>query len=303
MIIWLASYPRSGNTLLRTILYKNFGIKTYSLYDDMRDIGRRENIGSAVGHNIHGLDRDLFYRSATESNEIYFVKSHERPPDEARAIYVVRDGRSSIISYFHYLHDFVPEAGVTLEDIIAGDCMFGSWSDHFAAWAPNSRKNTLLLRYDELARSSERALNSISQFIERPLDSTEILSFDSLKSVDSQFFRVGDDVANIGELTGEELEFFWLLHGPLMAELGYDTAPPSLKAPVRLSQKTLGKLVKLRQKIEAYELHLAGLQQAVEGCELHRAALQQALQDCQSQVDRVKRSLWWRIGEKLGLVQ
>ena len=34
MIVWLASYPRSGNTFLRMVLHFVYGQKTYSLYND-----------------------------------------------------------------------------------------------------------------------------------------------------------------------------------------------------------------------------------------------------------------------------
>ena len=34
MIVWLAAYPRSGNTLLQLFLKQVFGVHTFSLYDD-----------------------------------------------------------------------------------------------------------------------------------------------------------------------------------------------------------------------------------------------------------------------------
>jgi hypothetical protein len=33
-VTWLASYPRSGNTLLRTILKQCFGLSSQSVYPD-----------------------------------------------------------------------------------------------------------------------------------------------------------------------------------------------------------------------------------------------------------------------------
>jgi hypothetical protein len=33
-LVYLASYPRSGNTLLRMILWQCFGLKTVSQYDE-----------------------------------------------------------------------------------------------------------------------------------------------------------------------------------------------------------------------------------------------------------------------------
>ena len=34
VIVWLASYPRSGNTFLRIVLHRLYGVPTYSVYDD-----------------------------------------------------------------------------------------------------------------------------------------------------------------------------------------------------------------------------------------------------------------------------
>ncbi len=52
MIVWLASYPRSGNTFFRVILNSIFDIKTYSIYDDKGDIGADEKTSETVGHEI-----------------------------------------------------------------------------------------------------------------------------------------------------------------------------------------------------------------------------------------------------------
>lgn len=50
MIVWLASYPRSGNRFFRILLFHLYGIKTYSVYSDplLEKIGASE----IVGHNI-----------------------------------------------------------------------------------------------------------------------------------------------------------------------------------------------------------------------------------------------------------
>ncbi len=43
-VIWLASYPRSGNTLLRTVLYQCFGIQSASVYPN--DLGGNKALQS-----------------------------------------------------------------------------------------------------------------------------------------------------------------------------------------------------------------------------------------------------------------
>ena len=42
LLIWLASYPRSGNTLLRMILERDFGYHTCSIYREHEDDDRIE---------------------------------------------------------------------------------------------------------------------------------------------------------------------------------------------------------------------------------------------------------------------
>lgn len=50
MIVWLASYPRSGNTFLRVLFRHVFGIETYSVYNDLLDIGSDGDISAVTGH-------------------------------------------------------------------------------------------------------------------------------------------------------------------------------------------------------------------------------------------------------------
>src|SRR3546814_7459149 len=69
----------------------------------------------------------------------------EPPTDDAPAIYVVRDGRSSIVSYWHYLQTF-GNYQVDLKDVVLGNVPFGSWSEHVERWSPDRRRATLLLQ-------------------------------------------------------------------------------------------------------------------------------------------------------------
>ena len=51
MIVWLASYPRSGNTFLRLVLHRLFGVPTYSVYEDHDPVALR------VGPELVGYRR------------------------------------------------------------------------------------------------------------------------------------------------------------------------------------------------------------------------------------------------------
>jgi Sulfotransferase domain len=149
-IVWLASYPRSGNTYLRSILWACFGLQTGSIYPN--DLS--PDVAQHVGH-FEGAARGQF---SANFLQLPLVKTHEWPADDRRAIYIVRNGRDSCRS----LHQFLRATGhdVDLNTIIAGRGYFGSWSGHFLAWDPQARPNTLFLRFEQLRRiSMERSFN------------------------------------------------------------------------------------------------------------------------------------------------
>ncbi|HEY2891184.1 MAG TPA: hypothetical protein VGJ31_11180, partial [Dongiaceae bacterium] len=86
MIVWLASYPRSGNTMLRAMLKQAFGASSYSMYDDPADIGMIPEVGCAVGHKpLETSFRDLYFREQGMIEPV-FVKTHSAPGDSNLAI-------------------------------------------------------------------------------------------------------------------------------------------------------------------------------------------------------------------------
>ena len=95
--VWIASYPRSGNTFLRIILENMFQLPTYSLY---RVEGQQVYDPSADAlQEAPFLPRDWRSRVSTDSQAaLALIKTHNLPEDNAQAIYVVRDGRATLDS-------------------------------------------------------------------------------------------------------------------------------------------------------------------------------------------------------------
>ena len=87
--IYLASYPRSGNTFLRMVLLNCFGLKTGSIYP--ADLGRNQALERFVGH----IEHDAFGDIAFPQGNLPLLKTHELPRDDLPAIYIVRDGRAA----------------------------------------------------------------------------------------------------------------------------------------------------------------------------------------------------------------
>ncbi len=294
MIIWLASYPRSGNTLLRTVLNSSFGLTSYSLYDDLSDIGQTQEFRNAVGHESHGVTQQDFYENARKSSDTFFVKTHDAPPDEAKAIYVIRDGSSAVVSYFHYMKNFTQE-DVTFQDIIAGACNFGSWSDHVAEWKPLTRANTLLLRLEDLVLQPSKEIDKIALFIGSSPINHKPPEFSSLSTVNAKFFRSGSDAKNIDELKSSDLELFWLLHGQTMKIMGYEAQRHEFSTAVAKE---------LMAKFSALKSASHRIKELDERCWQLQAQCHQ-LQDesrrLTTQISDVQKTLWWRAGRKLRL--
>lgn len=224
MIVWLSSFPRSGNTLVRLMLKQVWGISTCSMYDDRDDIGANPAVAQCVGHQFLGGKFDDAYKSMHDSTELFCVKSHDVPIDQSKSIYIVRDGRGASYSYWHYQRDHGQLQGeATLADTLIGFTPFGSWSDHLDAWEPLQRPNTLTLRYEELVVEPDQQIERIADFLElRPLRPWKN-DFDALHRLDPRFFREGSH-APPPKFEEAEESLFWLLHGAWMTRLGYASA-------------------------------------------------------------------------------
>jgi hypothetical protein len=222
MIIWLASYPRSGNTFLRMLLHESFGLKSYSLAGTKERAMGGEPVGQLVGDmNVNWSDE--LSRSLRADTGRHLVKTHEEPQSATDpCIYVVRDGRSAVVSYHHYLRE-VDGLDVSLNDVIDGNVYAGSWSDHYLQWQPKTRPNTLFLRYEDITREPDRAVRELAQFFDlSPLRPFSI-EFEQLHQMNAAFFRTGENASNIAQLGSAEPRF-WEAHGALMSELGYSRA-------------------------------------------------------------------------------
>jgi hypothetical protein len=210
MKLWIASYPRSGNTFVRLILNQAFGIKSTSVYPSESE---------AMKERPWLIERIGFTDEAERPNQWLAIKTHDKPFDDGPAIYIVRDGRAAVVSYRHMLRDFTAERP-DLADIIRGKIWPCSWSEHYAAWSPETRPETLLLRYEELKDVPHRACDKIAAFLGVAQIAPFAQNFDELHEFEPTLFRVASNESNIAEMQGE-IELFDELHAPLMERLGY----------------------------------------------------------------------------------
>ena len=206
--IWVASYPRSGNTYLRSILHTCFGLPSTSVY--RRDLGDNTALERYAGH----FDADAGHPDLTGDKPL-LVKTHGQPPDDAPAIYIVRDGRAASVSLWEYQGRRKP-----LPEIIVNRV----WCGHVAAWRPWARPDTLLLRYEEMAGDLPVVLRRLSEFLDMPLLSSVPPTRAEMAAVGGRWVREYSDWRP--KVSGRDMRLFGAINGEMMQRLGYPLDEP-----------------------------------------------------------------------------
>lgn len=227
MITWLASYPRSGNTFSRVILEKSFEIRPVSRY-----------VEADLFHAAQFSDLTKGPESAIKklrlSTNHWILKTHHLPDhEEDHAIYLVRDGRDSVVSYAWYVLMKIHKLKKneisrdlylsTLRNLILEpDSPFGSWGENVIAWT--QRPNTVIVRFEHLIqfplKQISDALDSIGiEYTKRDQDA--LPSFVKLQVQKPQHFRQGKIGTWRDDMSDECHKLFWEINGEAMSLMNY----------------------------------------------------------------------------------
>jgi hypothetical protein len=233
VIVWLASYPRSGNTFLRTVLHRLYGVPMYSVYEDNDPVAQR--VGPAlVGYRPRPADLKVM----TDGPDVHFVKTHKRrKADGHPAIYLVRDGRDAVVSAarLRATAEPVPDEGrLRFEQLLrdeitrpylAGQPSSGSWGGNVLSWLDGTAPLAVLRFEDLVADPRGAATLAVSSLVPDlvPAAGVSIPSFDDLHRIDPDFFRRGVARSHRDEMADELHELFWAQqeNEVAMRRLGY----------------------------------------------------------------------------------
>ena len=220
MIIWLASYPRSGNTLLRTLLKQCFDRSSYSRYPTGPELD--PSLLASIGHRDLEADWQQFYVQATRSDESFLVKTHSPPPDAQPVLHLIRDGRSAIQSYRSYHEAYTEGHDPSLTALILGDDAYGDWTTHYRQWSQRSNARRLALRFEELVEPSRALIRKIGTFVGYEGTIARYHNpFVELHAKAPGFFRRGETTFHADPTWDETIDWlFHYVHGDLMRELG-----------------------------------------------------------------------------------
>lgn len=236
--IFLVSYPKSGNTWLRFILAELMHPEA-----------------AADFANIDQIIPDIYktsHRDIGRAPQPRVLKSHE--PLDVRyqsVIYIVRDPRDVLLSYYHYklLRNAFDESysiDSFAEEFLKGSLeTFGSWGDHVGGWlgARSKHPRFLFLRYEDMLADTLGQLQKISSHlslrtsVEKLEDVVERCSLATLKQSekntgarwktlthsrrDKSFIREGKSGGGKKKLSAHTLNQLDEQFGIQMQELGY----------------------------------------------------------------------------------
>jgi hypothetical protein len=240
MIVWLASYPRSGNTYFRILLHHLHGLKTFSIYNDPL-LEKLDGTADAIGHERLPGSLD----EIANSGKLYIVKTHNLPADNYPAIQIVRDGRDALASYAKFIQAFESpfaslgrmerglkswtgwkeEEAIAKRLILSSGGDFGGWSENVLAWKERPAK-TALVRYEDLIGDPQgelvRVLEELNISGTRENQGAEPPSFADLNRRWPNFFRQGRAGSWKSILTPRLERLFWKHHREGMEAFGYD---------------------------------------------------------------------------------
>src|SRR5436190_2684060 len=164
-------------------------------------------------------DRELL-PALTALDETVFLKTHRpaNPGDTAPAIYLVRDGRDSVVSLAHYRrgrgHSAIKDLDfdAVLERIITRRTANGTWSENVRSWTDRPGR-TAVVRFERLIDDPAAALGGAVDVLglEVPKPRVELPSFEELRARDPVMFRRGKAGTWRTEMSPELEELFWEL--------------------------------------------------------------------------------------------
>ena len=215
MIIWLASYPKSGNTLVRYMFsayyFSKDGVFNFDLLKNIKkfpDFGVFRNLGIDISNEIEVIKNYIYVQeeiNKRDGNSIRFLKTHAALNDingykftnlknSLGAIHIVRDPRKVLLSYSNH-------SQISLEDslkrlleiqILGGKkdlqnqsiTHVGSWASNYKSWKAFAKVDKyLLVKYEDLINKPEETFVLMMNFIHKLTKTKFVLDRVKLKNM------------------------------------------------------------------------------------------------------------------------
>ena len=198
MIIWIASFPKSGNTWVRSmissLIYSDTGIFNFEIIKKIQQFPNKKHFENLTEEyqNIHELKK--FWITAQDKinldKKIKFFKTHHinckigensftNKNNTLGTIYIVRDPRNLVESFSNF---YKKDKSLAIQDItskgfVSGASyinnkqnnvftIIGSWNDHYNSWT-KINTNLLVIKYEDLLNDPFKELDRIIIFLKK----------------------------------------------------------------------------------------------------------------------------------------
>jgi hypothetical protein len=200
-IIWLASYPKSGNTWFRVFLTNllsdsnipaNINDLTETSISSSRKIFDEYTGLSSSDLTFNEIDRmrpDVYRMQAMETNDFLFKKVHDKfylvdkdqalfPSEISKGVvYFVRNPLDVLVSFAYHSSKPAEKMISALNDSAYAFCdkndklqnqlrqVLGSWTDHVISWTEQSAIPVLVMRYEDMINDNFEKFKEAINFI------------------------------------------------------------------------------------------------------------------------------------------
>lgn len=227
-IVWLASYPKSGNTWLRAIVYSAlFGqmtihelggmIPNFAFFASQLNGGKFESPGQirhfweqAQSQLCQSAGNDRVLLKTHTAAGIYDVGEFPSRKYSEKAIYVVRDPRDVAVSYSSHfglslesaINSLINESNINFKPkgLSRGEFL-SSWGNHVKSWQHVSIP-VLQLRFEDLIENPAKHITKVLTFLDiKPVITIEdIVTMTSFEKLSKQERTEGFAEAGKNEL-------------------------------------------------------------------------------------------------------
>jgi hypothetical protein len=237
-IVWLASYPKSGNTWLRMFLLNLFaGAETPVRLDDVSAMSTSDTVmrwyrevderppASWSRHDVARLRAKVQAHLAGLTPDTIFVKTHAalvamlgepafNMAVTSGAVYIVRNPLDIAVSYAKHAgldHDAIiklmstPNHMLPRTDALT-EFVQGGWSQHVASWTARPNERIHVVRYEDMIDAPEPTFAGICDFLTLPTTPDRLAR--AIAHADIKVLRRLEDETGFHERTKSQDRFF-----------------------------------------------------------------------------------------------
>ena len=226
MIIWIASYPKSGNTWVRSFIIAYYfcenGIFDINKLNLIQDYPNKQFFEETVKKGEIHKHWDSSQKNICNEKKVKFLKTHNslitafgnnftKPEYSLGVIHVIRDPRNIITSLKnHYDFEtyeralkFMQDENKVLEDYphlknYAKTNIINSWRINYQSWMSNKNFRRLTIRYEDMIENPKQTFEKLVVFINTLMrfkdkidpkklsNALETTNFKSLQDIENQ---------------------------------------------------------------------------------------------------------------------